>query len=99
MAVNEIGKLISSKTPPMLFENICFSNHNKNNLIILPDKMKAHNKSLYSTLSFWNNLTKKLDMPSPHNMVASMLKYKLKRYLYTTQQSGNSNHRETYNFQ
>ena len=84
MSINDIGKLIFTESPHLLFKNIHFSNHNRKNLIILPSKIKAHNEALYSTFSFWNHLTKTLDMPNPHNVVKNILKYKVKRYLYTT---------------
>ena len=97
MSINEIGKLISTESPHLLFKNIHFSNRNRKNHIILPSKSKAHNEALYSTFSFWNHLTKTLDMPNPHNMVTNILKYKVKRYLYTTQKSGDPNNWETHN--
>ena len=99
MSINEIGKLVSTESPHLLFKNIHFSNRNRKNLIILPSKSKAHNEALYSTFSFWNHLTKALDMPNPHNMVTNILKYKVKRYLYTTQKSGDPNNWETHNIQ
>ena len=103
MSINEIGKIISTESPHLLFKNIHFSNRNRKNLIILPSKSKAHNEALYSTFSFWNHLTKTLyvftDMPNPHNMVTNILKYKVKRYLYTTQKSGDPSNWETHNIQ
>ena len=95
MSINEIGKLISTESPHLLFKSIHFLNRNRKNLIILLSK--AHNEALYSTFNFWNHLTKTLEMSNPHNMVTNILKYKVKRYLYTTQKSGDPNNWETHN--
>ena len=43
MAVNEIGEIITHKTPTILYENISLSHRNNNNLTILPKNSKMIN--------------------------------------------------------
>ena len=84
MAVNEIGKIITHKTPTILYENISLShrNDNKYNLIILPfpKNSKMTNSPIFSACSFWSMFIKKIGIPNPFCIVLNVLKRRLKTF-------------------
>ena len=88
MAVNEIGRIITNKTPTILYESITLSQRNNNNLIILPKNCKTNNNPISSACSFWNIFIKKIGIPNPCNTVISLLKRKLKAFLLDCQKQG-----------
>ena len=88
MAVNEIGRIITNKTPTILYESITLSQRNDNNLIILPKNCKTNNSPISSACSFWNTFIKKIGIPNPCNIVLSLLKRKLKAFFLDCQKQG-----------
>ena len=90
MAVNEIGKIITHKTPTILYDNITLSHRNNNNLIILPKNSKMTNSPIFSACSFWNMLIKKIGIPNPYCVVPEVLKHRLKTFLLNCQKLGDS---------
>ena len=87
MCVNEIAKVITNKSPIILSESITISHRNKKNIIILPNNPIASNQFLYASSSKWNFFVKKLKVPSQHEIVPNVLKYKIKNYLLNLQNS------------
>ena len=100
MAVNELAKLISLKNPSILFEQLCLSKRNNQNIIILRN-IKLGNcfhDSFLTAFNCWNILVKKLKIPPPHNMVPCLLKRKVKNFLLDLQKTGCPNTWEANNF-
>ena len=50
-----------------------------------------HFQFLHMSSSYWNFFVKELKIPNPYNTVLSVLKWKLKNYLLSIQNSGNPN--------
>ena len=96
MAVNEIGKLIATKSPRALYESIQLSNRNEENRIV--SKSTSQKESTFHAVStYWNIFIKKLSIPHPNSIVLSLLKYKLKRYLLDMQLDGDPDSWESVN--
>ena len=91
MCTNEMGKIITTKIPAALNNNIAVSQRNDRNIIILPNNRLANNQFLFASSSYWNVFVKELKIPNPHNTMSSVLKSKLKKYLLNIQNSGDPN--------
>ena len=91
MCTNEMGKIITTKIPAALSNNIAVSQRNDRNIIILPNNRLANNQFLHASSSYWNVFVKELKIPNPHNTMSSVLKSKLKKYLLNIQNSGDIN--------
>ena len=100
MAVNELAKLISLKSPSILFEQLCLSKRNNQNIIILRNNKLGNclHNSYLTTFNRWNILIKKLKIPSPHIMTLCLLKLKVKNFLLDLQKTGCPNTWEPNNF-
>ena len=87
MAVNQIGKIITTKSPTALYDTIKLSPRNDENLIVL--KSSSQKESCFHTVStYWNSLIKWLRIPNPNIIVIPMLKQKLKKFLLNRQEIG-----------
>ena len=100
IAVNELAKLISLKNPSILFEQLCLSIRNNQNIIILRNNKLGNcfHNSLLNAFNCWNILVKKLKIPPPHDMVPCLLKRKVKNFLLDLQKTGCPNTWEPNNF-
>ena len=64
MAVNQIGKIITTKSPTALYDSIKLSPCNVENLIL---KSSSQKESCFHTVStYWNSLIKRLSIPNPN---------------------------------
>ena len=62
MAVNETGKLLTLRSPAILFEEMKLSSRNK--------ESSCQKESCYhNASSFWNMYIRKLDIPNVHNII------------------------------
>ena len=95
MAVNEIGKIITTKKPSVIYESFHLSDRNNKNLIIL--KSNSQKQSNDHTASTLECFYQKINIPDPHNIVAPTLKFKLKQFLLQMQSEGDKNNWETCN--
>ena len=87
MAVNQICKIITTKSPTALYDSITPSPCNDENLI---SKTSSQKESCFHTVStYWNSLIKRLSIPNPNIIVIPMLKQKLKKFLLNRQEIGN----------
>ena len=87
MSMNEIAKVLQSRTPNVLYENIILSSRNNGNLIIL--NSNSEKESCYHTVStYWNVFIKKINIPNLENIVIPVLKRKLKKFLLFVQAEG-----------
>ena len=70
-AINELAKLICLKNPSILFEKLCLSKRNNQNVIILRNYKLGNcfHNSFLTAFNCWNILVSKLKIPSPHTMV------------------------------
>ena len=100
MAANELAKLISLKSPSILFEQLCLSKRNNQNIIILRNNKLGNcfHNSYLTTFNCWNILVKKLKIPSPHTTILCSLKRKVKSFLIDLQKTGCPNTWEPNNF-
>ena len=89
MAVNEIGKLLTLRSPAILFEQVKLSSRNKENLIVIESSCQKES-SYHNASSFWNMYIKKLDIPNVHNIIIPLLKHKLKTHLLSVQLEGST---------
>ena len=86
MAVNQIGKITTTKLPTALYDSIKLSPRNDENLIL---KSSSQKESCFHTVStYWNSLIKRLSIPNPNIIVIPMLKQKLKKFLLNRQEIG-----------
>ena len=86
MAVNQIGKIITTKSPTALYDSIKLSPRNDENVIL---KSSSQKESCFDTVStYWNSLIKRLSIPNPNIIVIPMLKQKLKKFLLNRQEIG-----------
>ena len=76
MAINELAKLICLKNPSILFEKLCLSKRNNQNVIILRNYKLGNcfHNSFLTAFNCWNILVRnilvrKLKIPSLHTMV------------------------------
>ena len=96
MAVNEIGKIITTKKPSVIYDSFHLSDRNNKNFIILKsNSQKQTNDQTANT--HWNAFIKKVNIPDPHNIVASTLKFKQKQFLLQMQSERDQNNWETCN--
>ena len=91
MAVNEIGKIITTKSPTALYDSITLSVSplNVENLIVF--KSSSQKELCFHTVStYWNSLIKRLSIPNPNIIfiVIPMLKQKLKKFLLNRPEIG-----------
>ena len=89
IAVNEIGKLLTLRSPAILFEQVKLSSCNKENLIVIESSCQKES-CYHNASSFWNMYIKKLDIPSAHNIIIPLLKHKLKTHLLSVQLEGST---------
>ena len=89
MAVNEISKLLTLRSPTILLEQIKLSSRNKENRIII--ESSCQKDSCYHNASpLWNMYIKKLEIPDIHNIIIPLLKHKLKTHLLSIQLKGSA---------
>ena len=81
MCVNGIAKVITNKSPIILSESITISHRNNKNIIILPNNPIASNQFLYASSSKWNLFVEKLKVPSQHEIVPNVLRYKINPFI------------------
>ena len=96
MAVNEIGKVLTTKKPSVIYDSFHLSDRNNKNLIILKSNSQKRSNG-HTANTHWNAFIKKINIPNPHNIVVPMLKHKLKRFLLQMQLEGDRNNWETCN--
>ena len=89
MAINEITKIISLRSPITLFKKLHISGRNNKNIIFRNRKSrKFGNDSVFTAFSFWNIIVKKLKIPNPSEILLRKLKHELKCYLLDKQKTG-----------
>ena len=87
LAVNEICKILTTKKPSVIYDSFHLSDRSNKKLIILKsNSQKQSNDRTANT--HWNAFIKKINIPNPHNIVAPMLKHKLKQFLLQMQLEG-----------
>ena len=89
MAVNEIGKLLTLRSPSILLEQIKLSSRNKENRIIIESSCQK-DSCYHNASSLWNMYIKKLEIPDIHNIIIPLLKHKLKTHLLSIQLEGSA---------
>ena len=89
MAVNEIGKLLTVRSPIILFEQIKLSSRNKENRIIIESSCQK-DSCFHNASSFWNMCIKKIEIPEVHSITIPLLKHKLKTHLLSIQLEGSA---------
>ena len=89
MAVNEIGKLLTLRSPSILLEQIKLSSRNEENRIIIESSCQK-DSCYHNASSLWNMYIKKLEIPDVHNIVIPILKHKLKTHLLSIQLEGSA---------
>ena len=77
MTVNEIGKLLTLRSPTILLEQIKLSSRNKENRIIIESSCQK-DSYYHNASSLWNMYIKKLEISDIHNIIIPLLKHKLK---------------------
>ena len=84
----------------MLFEQLCLSKRNNQNIIILRNNKLGNcfHNSYLTTFNCWSILVKKLKIPPPHTMTLYLLKRKVKTFLLDLQKTGCPNTWEPNNF-
>ena len=63
MAFNEVSKLITLRSPSILFEKINLSSRNKENRILIESSCQKES-CYHNAFSFWNMYIKKLNIPN-----------------------------------
>ena len=96
MAVNEIGKIITTKKPSVIYDSFHLSDRNNKNLIILKSNSQKQSND-HTATTHWNAFIKKINMLYPHNIIAPTLKFKLKQFLLQIKSEGDKNNWETCN--
>ena len=96
MAVNEIGKILTTKKPSVIYDSFHPSDRNNKNLIILKSNSQKQSND-HTANTHWNAFIKKINITNPHNIVAPMLKHKLKQFLLQMQLEGDRNNWEACN--
>ena len=87
MAVNEIGKPLTVRSPIILFEQIKLSSRNKENRIIIESSCQK-DSCFHNASSLWNMYIKKIEIPEIHSITIPLLKHKLKTHLLSIQLEG-----------
>ena len=87
MAVNEIGKLLTLRSPTILLQQIKLSSRNKENRIIIESSCQK-DWCYNNASSLWNMYVKKLEIPDIH--IIPLLKHKLKTHLLSIQLEGSA---------
>ena len=87
MAFNEVSKLITLRSPSILFEKINLSSRNKENRILIESSCQKES-CYHNASSFWNMYIKKLNIPNIYNISIPLLKHKLKTHLLSIQGEG-----------
>ena len=96
MAVNEIGKILTTKNPSVIHDSFHLSDRNNKNLIILKSNSQKQSNDHTANIH-WNVFIKKINITNLHNIVAPILKHKLKQFLLQMQLEGDGNNSETCN--
>ena len=94
--VNEVGKILTTKKPSVIYDSFHLSHRKNKNLIILKSNSQRQSND-HTENTHWNAFMKKINIPDPYNIVASMLKYKVKQFLLGMQSEGDKNNWEISN--
>ena len=87
MTFNEVFKLITLRSPSILFEQFKLSSRNNENRILIESSCQKES-CYHNASSFWDMYIKKLNIPNIHNISVPLLKQKLKTHLLNIQVDG-----------
>ena len=87
MTFNEVCKLITLRSPSILFEQIKLSSRNNENRILVESSCQKES-CYHNASSFWNMYIKRLNIPNIHSISVPLLKHKLKTHLLNIQVDG-----------